>query len=250
MTFIHAIQSEWLKTKRSASNWLSIIGGFFIPTMLTIAAFYFGKTINAGQGNGWNSAYGNAWRDMAVFLLPMGMILAGSLITQIENKNNTWKQVHATPQRFTIIFFSKFAVILIMTVKFFVFFNVGVLLYAILPSLFLDGGFPEDAFPFWDILKLNLKIFVACMPILAIQYLLSLNFKNFLVPIGIGFLGLIGTMIAFNFVKHIYLSPFAFTLYAVLPKKVWFNPTVYALIAFALITGLNYYLYMRKKDKG
>ncbi len=250
MTFIHAIQAEWLKTKRSASNWLSLIGGFFIPTIMIIGAFYNGRTINDAPGNGWNIVYSNAWQNMAVFLLPMGMILAGSLITQIENKNNTWKQVHATPQRFTTVFFSKFTVILLMTVKFFVFFNIGVLLYAFLPTVFLEGGFPHDSFPFWDVLKLNVKIFVACMPILAFQYLLSLNFKNFLVPIGIGFLGLIGTMIAFTFVKHIYLSPFSFNLYALGIKKAWFNPSFYAMISFVVITAISYFLYMRKKDKG
>lgn len=249
MQYIYNLQAEWIKTKRSASNWLSIIGGFFIPIILTIAFFYNKNTINDSGIYGWQQLYGSAWENMAVFLLPMGMILAGSLITQIENKNNTWKQVHATPQSFTTIFFSKFTVILLMTLKFFLFFNIGVVLSAIIPTIALEGAMPSQSFPFWDVLKLNGKIFIGCLPILAFQYLLSLSFKNFLVPIGIGFLMLIGTMIGFIW-KYIFISPFSFPIYAVANKKVWFDPSVYAIVSFVIITALSYFLYMRKKDKG
>jgi hypothetical protein len=250
MEFFNSLQAEWIKTKRSASNWLSLVGGLFIPTIMTIVAFYYGKTINETPEYAWEGLYKNSWQDMAVFLLPMGMILAGSLITQIESKNNTWKQVHTTPTRFSTIFFSKFTVILLMTVKFFIYFNIGVILSAVVPSLILEGIMPKASFPFWYILKLNLKIFIACMPILAFQYLLSLNFKNFLVPIGVGFLGLIGTLIPYMSVKLIYLSPFSFTLYQVLPKETTFNPNWYAFISFLVITAISYWLYLRKQDKG
>ncbi len=249
MIFIHNLQAEWIKTKRSASNWLSIIGGFFIPIIQTIVYFYNGKTLNDTGKYAWQSLYNNSWQNMAIFLLPMGMILAGSLITQIENKNNTWKQVHATPQTFTNIFLSKFTVILLMTLKFFIYFNIGVILSAIIPSLFLDGSMPNSTFPFWDVLKLNGKIFVACLPILAFQYLLSLRFKNFMIPIGIGFVMLIGTLIGFLW-DHIYISPFSYPMFTVMTKKLEFNPIVYALIYFALIMGINYFMYIRKKDKG
>lgn len=250
MEFFNSLQAEWIKTKRSSSNWLSLIGGLFIPVIMTCVAFYFDKTINDTPNYAWEALYRSSWQDMAVFLLPMGMILAGSLITQIESKNNTWKQVHATPTRFSTIFFSKFTVILLMTVKFFVYFNIGVILSAVIPTLFLEGTLPNASFPFWFVLKINAKIFIACMPILAFQYLLSLNFKNFLVPIGLGFLGLIGTMIPYTTIKLIYLSPFSYTLYQVLPKETSFNPNVYALLSFLFITAISYFLYIRKKDKG
>ncbi len=249
MMFFNNLQAEWIKTKRSASNWLSLIGGLFIPIIMTIVFFYTDKTINDDGVYGWQKLYNNSWQNMAIFLLPMGMILAGSLITQIENKNNTWKQVHATPQSYTNIFFSKFIVILLMTLKFFIYFNIGILLSAIIPTIALEGGMPNQAYPFWDVLKLNGKVFIACMPILAFQYFLSLRFKNFIVPIGIGFVMLIGTMIGFAW-KFIFLSPFSYTMYTVIPKKTWFTPSVYALICFAIITAFSYFVYLRKKDKG
>lgn len=249
MTFLHALQAEWIKTKRIASNWLSLIGGLFIPLITTIIFFYKGTTINDLGKYGWQQLFLGSWDKMAVFLLPMGMILAASLITQIENKNNTWKQVHATPHSFPTIFFSKFAVILLMTVKFFLYFNLGLILAAVIPTLFLEGTLPQATFPFWDVLKVNGKIFLACMPILAFQYLLSLNFKNFLVPIGIGFLFLIGTLIGIGY-KNLFFSPFAYTLFEGMHTPVTFDPRIYALVYMSLILAVAFVLYVRRKDKG
>ncbi|MDB9806057.1 ABC transporter permease [Crocinitomicaceae bacterium] len=249
MNYINNIQAEWIKTKRTASNWLSLIGGLFIPLITTLAYFHQKITLNTLPKNGWAMHYSSSWEKMAIFLLPMGMILAGSLITQIESKNNTWKQVHATPQSFTNIFFSKFTVILFMSMKFFIYFNIGVLLSGLIPTLALEGSMPTDSFPFWDVLKLNIKIFIACVPILAFQYFLSLRFKNFLVPIGIGLLGLIGTLIGGPW-DHIYISPYSYTFYAVMPKETWFNPTIFALISFAVIMIVSLFLYLRSKNKG
>ncbi|MEP6923368.1 MAG: hypothetical protein ABI954_02795, partial [Pyrinomonadaceae bacterium] len=39
-----------------------------------------------------------------------------------------------------------------------------------------------------DFLSGNINYFIDCLPVLALQYLLSLQFKNFLVPIGVGFI--------------------------------------------------------------
>lgn len=52
------------------------------------------------------------------FLLPMGLILATSLITQMEFRNNTWKQLHTTPQKYSTIFTAKFIVIIGLTLQF------------------------------------------------------------------------------------------------------------------------------------
>ena len=93
MKFINSFRSEWLKTRRSAAAWLTLIGGFLIPIVILIArimdfdALY---GIHTSQ-HFWETIYNQCWHYMAIFLLPMGVILATSLITQLEFKNNTWK---------------------------------------------------------------------------------------------------------------------------------------------------------------
>lgn len=243
--FINSFRSEWIKTKRSAASWLCLIGGFFIPLIYMIIFLKDGATLDTYGPGMWQKHFTQLWQNMAVFLLPMGVILASSLITQMEYKNNTWKQLHTTPQSYTTIFFAKFGVILVMTFKFFLFFNIGILLTAYIPTLIFKGGLPAESLPIGYFLEGNAKIFATCLPVLAIQYLISLNFKNFLVPIGIGLLGLIGSLIGIPW-KYIYISPYAYCALSVFSPK----PSYYPVIYFGAIMLLSYYLYVTKKEKG
>ncbi len=190
MNFINTFQSEWLKKKRSLASWLVIVGAFFTPSIILMSRIKNADQLSAlyVSDDFWQKLWNQTWESMAVFLLPIGIILAAGLITQIEYKNNTWKQLHTTPQRFTTIFFAKFLVILIMLVEVFVLFNVGIYLSAVVPSmLFSNIPYPTAPIPYMDFLNANVNFFLDCLPILALQYLLSLQFKNFLVPIGVGF---------------------------------------------------------------
>lgn len=249
MKFINSIQSEWIKTRRSSASWLCIFGGFFIPTIYTFASLYNGKTLDQNSLGAWQSHFMKLWEIMAAFLLPMGIILASSLITQLEYKNNTWKQLMTTPQSLTQIYFSKFTVILLMTGKFFLFFNVGILLSAIIPSLIIDHHLPQADFPINVFIKQNGLFFITVLPIIAIQYLMSLQFKNFMVPIGVGILLLVTTLIG-NQWEHIYISPYSFCFLKVFPLPINFNLYSYALIEFFVFMIISYYLFLRKKEKG
>ena len=92
-------------------------------------------------------------------------------------------------------------------------------------------------------------LFLMNLGILAIQYLISLMFKNFLVPVGIGLVGLIGSMIGLSW-DYIFLSPYSYCAMQVVPIKRDFNLHVYGLVYFAIISVISYILYIRKKEKG
>jgi hypothetical protein len=195
---------------------------------------------------------------MAVFLLPVGIILATALIVQIEYKNNAWKQLHTTPQRFATIFFAKFLVILIMLVEVFVLFNVGMYLSAVIPSmLFSNLAYPTAPIPYGYFLNANANFFLDCLPILALQYLISLQFKNFLVPVGAGFaIWFLGVgMLAWD---YSYVLPYNHgTINYLIASEQFKNRSVppvnvqfLAVIYFAVITIASYILYAAKKEKG
>ncbi len=251
MKFIYSLQSEWLKTKRSAASWLSLIGGFFVPIIYLITFLKEKTSINSYYpfANIWKQLLLSMWGNMAMFLLPMGVILASSLITQMEFKNNTWKQLNTTPQSYTTIFLAKFSVIMLMMMKFFLFFNIGIFTSGIIPSLIFDHHLPMMPVPVLFFIKVNAKLFLSCLPIIAIQYLISLKFKNFLVAIGVGLLGLIGSLIGLGW-KYIYLSPYSYPASLVAGPKDQINPQISAVVYTLVLMAISYYLFISKKEKG
>src|SRR5688572_8894618 len=188
-TFISSFQSEWLKKKRSLAVWLVVIGSLFTPAISLLIAVTHrdGLAKKYADPNFWTNYYNQCWQPMSFMLLPLGIVLATSLVTQLEFKNNTWKQLHASPQSLTTIFFSKFAVMLVMMIQLFLLFNIFVYTTALIPpAIFSEVPFSKEPLLFSQILQNNARIFLDCLPILAIQYQLGLQFKNFMVPVGAG----------------------------------------------------------------
>jgi lantibiotic transport system permease protein len=255
MELINSIKSEWLKTRKSAAAWLCVIGGLFIPLIFLIGFIYNKETLAMyGEGeNVWTQHFFQVWQAMVIFLLPMGLVLATSLITQMEFRNNTWKQLHTTPQKYSIIFAAKFAVILGMTLQFFLYFNVGFILSGVIPSLLFDKGLPEVAFPFEQFFESNGKIFITCLPILALQFLISLKFKNFLVPIGVGLVLLVTTLIVVGNWEHAYLSPYSYGSLTIMGSPETLEKiNIYwlSVLYFAVFMAASFVLYINKSEKG
>ncbi len=256
MKFLNSFRSEWLKTRKSAASWLTLIGGFLIPVVVLISRIMNFETLNKiySSPKFWETLFGQCWYFMAIFLLPMGVILTSSLITQLEFKNNTWKQLHTTPQNYTTIFMAKFAVLIVMLLQYFVLFNIGIFLAGIIPSIIFSGiPFPKESIPYFIILKSNLKFFVDCLPILALQYLIGMQFKNFLAPVGFGLALFILAIISHSW-KYAYLVPYVYCTLNAIGKNNPIDPDLnihlFAFIYFSIFMITSYLLYVTKKEKG
>jgi hypothetical protein len=259
MTFFYSFQSEWLKRKRSLASWLVLVGAFFTPTIILASRIKNHAKLAAPNVSEdfWRRLWSQSWESMEVFLLPIGIILATGLVAQIEFKNNTWKQLHTTPQGFTTIFSAKLLVVLLMLVEVFALFNVGVYLSAVVPSLlFANVPYPAAPIPFADFWRANVNFFVDCLPIVALQFLLSLQFKNFLVPVGAGFaVWFLGVgMLSW---EYSYLFPYNHGAINFLTATGHFegrrlpaSPEALALIYSAAFTLAGWLLYVNRKEKG
>jgi hypothetical protein len=254
-TYINSLLSEWQKTRKSAASWLVLIGGLFVPTILIIVqSFYPEEFSPAVLGeNYWNSLFRHSWESTAILLLPVGVILATSMITQLEFRNNTWKQVFTTPQRFSTLFFSKLTVVIVMMIEFFIINLLGLFAAAYLPGLWSSAGYPPSP-PLMSIAQYNMLFFVASLPLLAWQFMISMRFRNFLVSIGVGIGLVMGSLFAFSW-KYGYQFPFAHTglVYAKLSGQ---NRTpdgielwMLSLIWFVVITIIHYILYIAQKER-
>jgi len=253
-TFVHSLSSEWLKQKRTAAAWLVVIGGFFIPALILFARLYESGGLAAANESPrlWETQYARCWEFMGFFLLPIGVILTTSLVTQLEFRNNTWKQLHTTPQRPATIFFSKLTVIVVMLLQWFVLFNIGIYLTGVLPCLFFRHvPYPTEPLPLRLFVQNSGRFFLDALPIVALQYLVSLQWKNFLAPLGIGFGLYVASVVAVHW-RYGYWVPYTYCYYEFLGKRspVSFSIHAWALGYFGVFTVVGYILYISKKEKG
>ncbi|MBV9991802.1 MAG: ABC transporter permease [Alphaproteobacteria bacterium] len=257
MAFTDSLRSEWLKTRRSLASALVIVGAGFTPAVVIGARLLHADRIAAlsARPDFWPALWHNCWESMAIFFLPMGAILTAALVTQIEVRNNAWKQVHVLPLTPAVVFLSKLAVIVGLMAQFVALFVAGVYLAGALPALAAGTAIPPE-FPLASFAHEAAFYFLDALPVVAIQYALGLRFKSFLVPVGAGFLAWVAALAALAS-KWGAMLPYAYTMYdflkddrhgkaAVPPFDIHAAAALWC--AAALVVG--FVLFVTKREKG
>jgi lantibiotic transport system permease protein len=241
MSLLLSLRSETLKLKRTLSVYLCIIGAGFGPLMSLNERF---SEPVLQKHLPWTEHFLEGREPVSVALLPLYTILVCTLLVQIEYRDKTWKQVFTSPQRMGDIFLAKFISLQGMIVLFLVSYTafLGITAFAtemIDPERY-DGNF--DSYKIWC---MNAQVWILVLGISAIQFWLSLRFKNFIVPLAIGIAGwFMAAMMIFEFktpVAEYY--PYAFPLLNMMQgyknhivTHQWYSiatAVVFLLIAFA-----------------
>lgn len=212
MNFIAATHTELIKTKRTASFWLSVAGAAFIPLIFFVVYVFFEEKPDKDfVTNPWANFFNLGWQVLSAFLLPMYTILLCALIPQIEYKSNTWKQVFASPQSTGQIFFSKFLTVHLMILLCYFLFNSLMILSGVSINLINPVyTFLEFNINWASLIQMNGRTYISILGISAIQFWLSLRFKNFIAPMGIGLALLVVAIMAMGFKwEHVYKLPHA-----------------------------------------
>jgi hypothetical protein len=257
--FIDALHGEWLKQRRSLAAWMVVCGAFFTPAIILVLRLYRYEALPAlyARPDFWTRLWHSAWESAAIFFLPMGAVLATSLIVQIEYRNNGWKQVRTLPLGAATIFFSKLAIVLSMLAQFLALFLLGLWLTAAIPAWVVLGlSMPTAPLPAAALLRDAVAYFVGCLPIVALQYALSLHLRNFVAPVGIGFLLWVGSLAALSSRWGV-LSPYAYTMLEYLQQQPdgklpapMFDPLVLAAGYALLFTATGFVLFATRRQKG
>ena len=255
-TFILNTRSEFLKTKKTAAFWVCILGAAFIPLVnfirLTAKADFFAERM---QKDPWAIIIRDNWITSAIFLIPMFVILVTSLVSQIEFRNNTWKQVYASPRSYTDIFFSRFLVVHTLVLFCFLMFNLFIVLSSLGVNLLKPQyHFTDHAIPWSSLFNNMFKVYFSVATITVVQYWLSLRFKNFIAPMGIG-LALLITGLSIHQWDKLYYYPY---MYPAIAYMVDFraNPgfvekaQLYNIFWFTGILILSFWDIWRRKERG
>lgn len=209
MSLLISFRSETLKTKRTAAFYFTLIGAAIVPFMLLFSIISDDLPGDIAKRNDpINSMFRLLSEMNGLCILPLFVVLICTLLPQIEYRNNTWKQVLASPQTKANVFAAKFLNIHLMILLFLVashlFMWVDIIAaHFILPDLNVLGR-PFDLYP---VLTDNVDWYLAVLAIGTIQFWIGLRSKNFIAPVAIGLVcWLTGTIMVLQY--HSAMSPY------------------------------------------
>jgi len=108
MNLLISLRSELLKTRRTASFYLTLIGAAVGPVMFLLNVLLDEDELDGTSKDPLNALFKMLSEMNGVALFPFFIIMICTLLPQIEYRNNTWKQVFTSPQTKANVFLAKF----------------------------------------------------------------------------------------------------------------------------------------------
>ena len=251
MLLTKTLRSEIKKTKRTSIWYFGLLAAAIIPAIILIEFGNGTVEIENYINDPWNSIFMAGLTIQAFLFLPLYVILACSLLVQLEFRNNTWKQVFSSPQSKINLFLSKF-----LLLQFFLLFSI--LTYNLLMVLaIVIVNLIEPSYEIYNSsLNLNIffpvfgKLYLSMAAISAIQLWLGIRFKNFLLPVGIGFVlviagGLAATDFNWDYAKYF---PYAYSM-MIMGNKIASDQLMLGSLLYMLVFLLIGYYDFRKSGR-
>lgn len=241
-TFLLSLHSEYYKTRKTLAFWGAIILPIFLCSVVFVAYYFKADAILKKLGSAPPAAIWGQYAFMIIgvmgtLLLPMYLIFMTYSVNNIEHKADTWKSLFSLPIPKWSIYFSKFFyTILLVGLSMLLFVGLtlgyGVLLNYLIPKYhLLDADMAKIS---KGIAAIYFKLFLSSLGIISIQFLMSLVWKDFLKPMGIGFLLFVVSIMILKW-EYSYLLPFTHPVKAImstninnleiLTKEVWMSFT-------------------------
>jgi lantibiotic transport system permease protein len=219
--FILSFRSEFYKTRKTMGFWSAVL----LPLLLCLLLFagFFNKSDQLTQLPGlmlWLRFAGAILGVMGLLLLPMLIIFIAYSVNSIEHKADTWKTLFSLPISKLSVYAAKYFYaffLVFLCLALFVVFTLG---FGNLLSV-LKPGLKFNEYNIANTLsQLYFKLFLSSLGILSIQFLLSLLFRDFLKPMGIGFICTITGGILANYGwTYAYLFPYSHPIMALKALK-------------------------------
>ncbi len=209
MSLAISLRSEVLKSKRTAAFYFTLIGAAVIPSLVLFMVIADGLPSGGKASVDPINALFNISSDMTCLaLFPLFIVLACTLLPQIEFKNSTWKQVLTSPQKKEDVFVAKFLNIHLLLIAFLVashlfMWIVLIAVHFILPQFHILN----HSFNATRVLEDNAHAYLSGLGICSIQFWIGLRARNFIVPVAIGLaLWLLGTVLVLEYKSSV--SPY------------------------------------------
>jgi lantibiotic transport system permease protein len=209
--FILAFRSEFYKTRKTMAFW----GAVLLPFVICFVVFlgflsHSDKLATHPAPMLWMEFAGPVLVVMGSLLLPMLIVFEGYSVNNIEHKAETWKSLFSLPIPKWSVYSAKYLYaffLIVLCLALFVLFTLGFgnLLSIVKPAFKFNEYHIEGT-----LMLIYLKLLLSSLGILSIQFVLSLLFRDFLKPMGIGFVAtVIGIIMANVQWTYAYLVPYA-----------------------------------------
>ena len=197
--------------------WSSVL----LPLLLCLLLFigFFNKSDQLVSLPGimlWLRFAGAILGVMGSLLLPMLIIFIAYSVNSIEHKADTWKTLFSLPISKMSVYAAKYFYaffLIFLCLLLFVLFTLGFgnFLSVLKPGLKFNEYHIEST-----LLQIYAKLFLSSLGILSIQFLLSLLFRDFLKPMGIGFVCTVtGVILAGTGWQYAFWFPYSHPLLAI-----------------------------------
>lgn len=238
MSLLISLRSELVKTTRTASFYLTLIGAAAGPVIFLLNVLLDDDEIDPSAKDPLNALFKMLSDMNGIALFPMFIILICTLLPQIEYRNNTWKQVFASPQTKANVFLAKFINVQLFMLIFLVATHVFMFLIIVAINVVKpDLNLFSHPFNGNTVLVNAAHAYILSLGVCAIQFWMGLGFRNFIVPIGIGLaLWLSGTILAVQYDSHlISYFPYSFHAYPVSKLKAPVSQIALTSLSYAVL---------------
>lgn len=177
----NVLWSEWLKVRRSSVIWFVI---FLIPLFITIVGVTnYTTNIHVFEEVGmvgWMGTWTQVEFLYGMVLYPILSNVFVALLCRFEHAHGGWKQLLAFPIPRKDIYLTKMIWTWLL---------IGVTNIILCAYLFVIGKLMgvTGTFPFLSLINLFFRGWLAILPLIAIQLWLSIQWKNFSLPLAVNF---------------------------------------------------------------
>ncbi len=253
--FLRSLTAESYKLKRTPILWISLIGGV-TSAIIVFLLFYFliDEFIELNKSP-WARYYQLSYNLMSTLLLVPYVILVTSTIVQSEHNSNAWKYLYALPVKKGNIYFPKLIMtVALMGLTLVIFFLTSTLAGYLLSILRPEYEFSNYPMNVGSWISLVVHSFVSILGVTAIQYWISIRWKNYIIPIGIGMMGFILSILVVGEEKFAVFLPYCYSMFisqhlsfeeifnsGVIDTKPFLYIEWYSIICFVVFSAIGFY---------
>lgn len=247
---IKALQTEWIKLKRSGTFWICLGATIFIPLLLTVGYMVAGK--QAAGEDPWNSLLRQNLQAFTGFFYPVFLVIIVARMVYLEHRSDTWKLLETQPISKAALYLAKWQIMLIISLLCLL----GLVLFSLGGGLIIQAFEDKESLAKssidWGVLaKIVFRFWIASFGLITIQYVIGLWNKSFVLPLAIGLVGTIAGGILSGFGKWVwwpYSAPAntSSTYAGSLTGDILLHHEIMSLLWAALFLWIGYRLYIKK----